>query len=82
MAEQVPRIATASTPTTCCCEHVRNTSAAHITYMKYPPHSIHESPHNRSIQVDLGKEEQTLAELGLPSTKDFSGQLVVVHLKH
>ncbi len=30
-AEQVPRLATANTSTTCCCEHVRNTAAAHIT---------------------------------------------------
>ncbi len=33
-AEQVPRLATANTSTTCCCEHVRNTAAAHITYIK------------------------------------------------
>ncbi len=33
-AEQVPRLATANISTTCCCEHVRNTAAAQITYMK------------------------------------------------
>ncbi len=33
-AEQVPRLATANTSTTCYCEHVRNTAAAHITCMK------------------------------------------------
>ncbi len=27
--EQVQNLATANTSTTCCCEHVRNTSAAH-----------------------------------------------------
>ncbi len=31
-------------PKTCCCEHVGNTAAAHITYMKLP--------HSRSIQVE------------------------------
>ncbi len=34
VAEQIPRLATANTSTTCCCEHVRNTAAANITYMK------------------------------------------------
>ncbi len=29
--EQVPRLATVITSTTCCCKHVRNTAAAHIT---------------------------------------------------
>ncbi len=32
--EQVPRLAPANTSTTCCCEHVRNTAAANITYME------------------------------------------------
>ncbi len=31
VAEQVPRLASANTSTTCCCEHVRNTAAAQIT---------------------------------------------------
>ncbi len=39
MAEQVPRLATANTSTTCCCEHVGNTAAAHITHMNNPPQS-------------------------------------------
>ncbi len=34
--EQVPRLDTANTFTTYCCEHVRNTAAAHITFLKYP----------------------------------------------
>ncbi len=34
VAEQVPRLTTANTSTTCCCEHVRNTAAANIIYMK------------------------------------------------
>ncbi len=34
VVEQVQRLATANTSTTCCCEHVRNTAAANITYMK------------------------------------------------
>ncbi len=29
---RVPRLATANTSTTCCCEHLRDTGAAHITY--------------------------------------------------
>ncbi len=33
VAEQVRRRAIANT---CCCEHVRNTAAANITYMKLP----------------------------------------------
>ncbi len=33
MAEQVQRLATANTFTICCCEHVGNTAAAHITHM-------------------------------------------------
>ncbi len=33
LAEQVQRLATANTSTTCCCEHVRNTAAANITYV-------------------------------------------------
>ncbi len=32
-AEQVPRLATANPSTTCCCEHVGNTAAAHIRHM-------------------------------------------------
>ncbi len=36
MAEQVSRLATANTSTTCCCEHVRNTAAANITHMNNP----------------------------------------------
>ncbi len=32
--EQVPRLATANTSTTCCCEHVWNAVAANISYMK------------------------------------------------
>ncbi len=46
----------------CCCYqglllpiHVRNTAAAHITYIT--PYSIHDSPHSRSIQVEQGKVE-------------------------
>ncbi len=35
-------------------QHVRNTAAALITYVN-KPHSIHESPCGRSIQVELGK---------------------------
>ncbi len=31
------------TSTTCCCEYVRNTAAAHITYINNP-HSIHDYP--------------------------------------
>ncbi len=30
------RLVTANTSTTCCCEHVRNTAAENITYMKQP----------------------------------------------
>ncbi len=40
--------------------NVRNTAAANITYKNNPlpsPHSIHESPRSRSIQVELGKVE-------------------------
>ncbi len=33
-AEQVSSLATVNTFTTCCFEHVRNTAAAHITYME------------------------------------------------
>ncbi len=40
--EQVPRLATVITSTTCCCKHVRNTAAAHITWIT--PHSIHDHP--------------------------------------
>ncbi len=32
-----------NTSTTCCCEYVRNTAAAHITYINNP-HSIHDYP--------------------------------------
>ncbi len=42
VAEQVPRFATANTSTTFCCDHVRNTAAAHITYEITPIYIIHE----------------------------------------
>ncbi len=57
VAEQVPRLATANTSTTCCCEHVTSTAAVHITHEITPIYSIHESPRSRSIQVELGKVE-------------------------
>ncbi len=36
-------LATASTSTTCCCKHVRNTAATHVTYMNNP-NSTHYHP--------------------------------------
>ncbi len=52
----VPRLATAKISTTCCCEHVGNPAAVHITIWK-PQYRIHDSPRSRSIQVELGKVE-------------------------
>ncbi len=51
----LPRLTTANTSTTCCCEHVINTAAAHIIW----------SPHSRPIQVELGKVEGFLSVLQL-----------------
>ncbi len=39
-ADQVPRLVTACTSTSCCCEHVINAAAAHITY----PHIAYMNP--------------------------------------
>ncbi len=54
-------------------QHVRNTAAALITYVN-KPHSIHESPCGRSIQVELGKVEgfwSVLQQLHQAQTKYF-----------
>lgn len=53
------RLATANTSATCCCDHVRKNVAAHITYIKLPPYSMHESlcsrqPHTGGAGGDGG----------------------------
>ncbi len=50
-------LATVNTFITCCCEHVINAAAVHITSKITLIYNIHESPHSRSIQVELGKVE-------------------------
>uniref|UniRef100_A0A672KC21 Tropomodulin 1 n=1 Tax=Sinocyclocheilus grahami TaxID=75366 RepID=A0A672KC21_SINGR len=55
--KQVPRLATANTSTTCCCKHVRNTAAAHITHMNNPHIAL----------ADMLKVNTTLKSLNVES---------------